>query len=150
MRAITSVPLDAALRIQRPSHRQVEQLSRMVKEYPLPPTIAELLLATERLPGFEPTFLSMLNALVRMRGARPEMALGRDRLARVNTPSLLIFSREDPFGAEEVGRCAADALADAELHMVDGGHAPWLHHADQIAPLIRNFLEARNTPAETR
>ena len=28
----------------------------------------------------------------------------------------------------------------AELHVVDGGHAPWLHHADQIAPLATAFL----------
>lgn len=130
------------MRIQGPSRRQVEQLSRMVNEHPLPPTIADLLLATERLPGFEQTFLSMLNALIRLRGARPEMELGGEHLARIATRSLLIFARNDPFGAEKVGREAASALPDAELHIVDGGHAPWLHHADQIAPLIHDFLGA--------
>ncbi|MDH4278364.1 MAG: hypothetical protein OEZ14_10520 [Acidimicrobiia bacterium] len=34
-----------------------------------------------------------------------------------------------------------DALSDAELHIVDGGHVPWLHHADQIIPTLLGFLE---------
>ncbi len=135
------------MRLQPPSHRQVEQLSRMVNEYPLPSTIADLLLATERLPGFEPTFLSMLGALIGLHGARPGMALGRDQLARIDTPTLLIFARNDPFGGEEVGRNAVDAMPDALLRIVDGGHAPWLHHADQIAPMIRGFLGSGPAPA---
>lgn len=132
------------MRLQPPSPGQVEQLSKMVNEYPLPPTIAELLLTTERLPGFEPTFLSMLNALIRLRGARPEMALSRDHLSRIRTPTLLIFARNDPFGGEDVGRRAAEAMPDATLHVVDGGHAPWLRHADQIAPTILGFLGQRH------
>ena len=38
------------MKIQPPSERQVKHLSKMVNEYPLPPEIADLLLATERLP----------------------------------------------------------------------------------------------------
>lgn len=130
------------MRLQPPSRRQVEQLSKMVNEYPLPPEIADLLLATERLPEFEPTFLAMLNAVVRLRGARPGMAFSRDSLARISAPSLLIFARNDPFGGEEIGKRAAEAMPDAGLKMVDGGHAPWIHHADQIAPPILDFLGA--------
>lgn len=137
------------MRLQPPSPRQVEQLSRMVNEHPLPPVIADLLLATERLPGFEPTFLAMLNALVGLRGARPRMALGRDQLERIGTPSLLIFGRNDPFGGEQIGREAVDALPNASLHVVDGGHAPWIHHANQIAPIIHEFLGALQAAPET-
>lgn len=135
------------MRLQPPSPRQVEQLSKMVNEHPLPPEIADLLLATERLPGFEPTFLAMLNAVVTLRGARPGMALSREVLSRIDVPTLLIFARNDPFGGEAIGRQAAEVIPDASLHIVDGGHAPWLHHADQIAPLILDHLGARTETA---
>ena len=128
------------MKLQPPSPSQVRGLSKMVNEYPLPPEIADLLLATEQLPGFESTFLATLHTLLRLRGARPSMALTPDQLREIRHPSLLIFGADDPMGAAPVGKCLADILPDAELHVVDGGHAPWLHHADQIAPLITAFL----------
>jgi pimeloyl-ACP methyl ester carboxylesterase len=141
MRLLSARPLGRLMmRLQPPSVRQVRQLSKMVREHPLPPEIADLLLATEQRPGFEPTFLATLHTLVRLRGARPEMALTADQLAQIDHPSLLVFGRDDPMGAEPVGRRVADALPHAELHIVDGGHAPWIHHADQIAPLVTSFV----------
>lgn len=143
---LLSVPLLGRLmmRLLPPSESQVEQLSKMVREYPLPPETADLLLATERLPACEESFLAMLNALLRLRGPRPEMVLTGDQLARIDAPTLLIFARNDPMGAERAGRRVAEAMPDAELHIVDGGHAPWIHHADQIAPLIAEFLGRRD------
>lgn len=141
MRLLSVRPLGRLMMmLQPPSPGQVKQLSKMVREHPLPPEIADLLLATEQLPGCKPTFLAMLHSLLRLRGSRPGMALTSGQLAQINKPSLLIFGRDDPMGAAPVGRRVADALTDAELHIVDGGHAPWIHHADQIAPLITEFL----------
>jgi pimeloyl-ACP methyl ester carboxylesterase len=141
MRLLSARPLGRLMmRLQPPSPRQVRQLAKMVREHPLPPEIADLLLTTEQLPGFEPTFLATLHTLVRLRGARPEMALTADQLAQIDQPSLLVFGRDDPMGAEPVGRRLATALPDAALHIVDGGHAPWIHHADQIAPVVTTFL----------
>lgn len=128
------------MKLQPPSPAQVTQLSKMVNEHPLPAEIADLVLATEQLPGFEATFLATLQSLLRVRGARPEMSLTRSQLAMVTQPSLLIFASDDPMGGAPVGNEVADALPVAELHTVDGGHAPWIHHADQIAPLITAFL----------
>ncbi len=133
------------MRVQPPSPRQVRQLSKMVKEDPLPPEIAELLLATERLPGFEPTFLAMLHTLVRVRGARPEMALTADQLTGVHQPSLLILGGDDPMGTPSDSERLARAVPQTEIHIVEGGHAPWLHHADQIGPLVNAFLSGTNT-----
>jgi pimeloyl-ACP methyl ester carboxylesterase len=48
-------------------------------------------------------------------------------------------------GAASVGERVVDAMVDAELRLVEGGHAPWLHHADQIAPIVTAFLD-RLTP----
>lgn len=136
------------MKLQPPSERQVTQLSKMVREHPLPPEIAGLILATERLDHFEDTFLAMLNRLVRLRGSRPEMALTADQLSRIEAPTLLVFAANDPMGARPVGERMADAMADAALHIVDGGHAPWVHHSDQIAPLLSAFLSEVSPQAE--
>lgn len=142
MRLLSSRPLGKVLmKLQGPSPRQVEQLAKMVREHPLPPEIAQLILATERLDHFEDVFLATLNRLLTLRGNRVELALTEDRLESIDKPTLLVFSRNDPMGAAPIGRRMADAMMDAELHIVDGGHAPWLHHADQIAPLITSFIE---------
>lgn len=144
MRLLSIRPLGKLLMmLQPPSPSQVKQLSKMVKEQPLPPEIADLLLTTERLPGFKSTFLAMLHSLVRLSGSRPEMALTGQQLAQIEKPSLLIFGRDDPMGAASVGQRVADALKDSELHIVDGGHAPWIHNADQIAPLVNNYLVSK-------
>lgn len=129
------------MRLQPPSGRQVEQLSKLVHEHPLPPVIAHLILATERLDHFEGAFLGTLRQLVRLRGNRPDIALTADQLSHIQVPTLLVFAEDDPMGAALVGHRVADSMPDAELHIVQGGHAPWLHHADQIGPLITTFMK---------
>jgi pimeloyl-ACP methyl ester carboxylesterase len=131
------------LRLQPPSERQVAQLAKMVHEHPLPPEIAGLILATERLDHFEESFLAMLNRLLRLSGSRSALSLSADQLAGVRAPTLLVFARDDPMGGPAVGDRVAAAMFDAELHVVDGGHAPWIHHAEQVAPLIASFHHRR-------
>jgi pimeloyl-ACP methyl ester carboxylesterase len=142
MRLLSIRPLGRVMmKLRPPSEHQVEQLARLVHEHPLPPEIAQLIVATERLDHFEDTFLAMLYRLVRLRGNRPELALTADQLAGIQAPTLLVFADHDPMGAAPIGRRMADTLVDAELHIVEGGHAPWLHHAEQIAPLLTAFLQ---------
>jgi pimeloyl-ACP methyl ester carboxylesterase len=129
------------MKLQPPSERQVGQLAKMVGEHPLPTEIARLILATERLPHFEHAFLSMLHRLLRLQGNRAEFALTSEQLARIAVPTLLVFARRDPMGAPPVGRRMAAAMTAAQLRVVDGGHAPWLQHADQIGPVINAFLD---------
>lgn len=148
MRLLSARPLGRVMmKLQPPSERQVEQLAKMVHEHPLPTEIAQLILATERLHHFENTFLAMLNRLVRLRGSRPELALTADQLARIQAPTLLVFANDDPMGAAPIGHRMADAMVNAELHIVEGGHAPWLRHTEQIAPLVTGFLDRINPPA---
>ncbi len=142
MRLLAIRPLGRLMmKLQPPSERQVAQLAKMVNESPLPPEIAQLILATERLEHFEDAFLAMLDRLLRLRGNRPEFALTTDLLARIEAPTLLVFAKDDPMGAARVGQRMADAMDDAELHIVEGGHAPWIHHANQIAPPLLAFLD---------
>jgi pimeloyl-ACP methyl ester carboxylesterase len=147
MRLLAARPLGRLMmKVGPPSERQVAQLAKLVHEHPLPPEIADLILATERLDHFEQIFLATLNQLVRLRDSRPEMALTADQLARIQAPTLLVFADDDPMGAAPVGALVAEAMIDAELHLVEGGHAPWLHHADQIASHLAAFLERVNPP----
>ena len=73
MRLLSVRPLGRLItRLQPPSERQVEQLAKMVHEHPLPPEIAQLILATERLDHFDETFLATLNHLIHVHGNRAE------------------------------------------------------------------------------
>lgn len=128
--------------LQPPSAKQVEKLSKLVNEYPLSRELANLLLATEQLPGFRQTFLSTLHALLRLRGNRQEMRLTAEQLARIEQPTLVFWGEDDPFGPPEVGERMMKAMPAAELHVVGGGHAPWLTQAKRIAPIAEAFLQA--------
>ena len=128
------------VRLQPPSPGQVEQLAKMVGEHPLEPELVDLLVATERLPGFLDTLLSTLNAMLRLRGYRPEMELTGGELARVEQSNLLVWGSRDPFGSSEAGARMAAAMPDASIRLVDGGHAPWLDEPERVGGLATAFL----------
>jgi pimeloyl-ACP methyl ester carboxylesterase len=139
MRLLSVRPLGRLItRLQPPSPKQVEQLARMVKQYPLVPELVDLLVATERLPAFRSTFLAMLHRLLRLRGARPEVRLTPGQLAAIDQPALIFWGDEEPFGARNVGERMVATMPTAELHIVRGGHAPWLTDAQRIAPKRRS------------
>ncbi len=136
------------MKVQPPSPGQVEQLAKMVKEHPLVPELAELLLQTEQLAGFEPTFLATVHRLIRVRGARPEMAMTVEQLSRIAQPVQFFWGADDPFGTPAVGRRAADIMPQAELHVVSGGHAPWLREAERIGELTVPFIHAHSVTSQ--
>lgn len=129
------------IRLQPPSEKQVTQLSKMVKQYPMVPELVDLLVATEQLPGFRQTFLSTLNTLLRLRGSSPSLRLTARQLSDIKQPSLVFWGEEDPFGSVETGEQMVAAMPSAELQIVEGGHTPWLNETEKIASLITGFLE---------
>jgi 2-hydroxy-6-oxonona-2,4-dienedioate hydrolase len=71
-----------------------------------------------------------------------------DRLAAIRAPALLVWGDEDPFGDERDARLLADALPDAEVHVLArAGHAPWLDRPATCADLVRTFLLTPTTGA---
>lgn len=141
MRLLSVRPLGRVLTwLQPPSSSQVEQLSKMVKEYPLVEELVDLLVATERLPGYREMFLAMLHKLLRLRGNQPRMRLKAWQLAMIAQPTLLFWGRDDPFGSTEVGARMVATMPAAEMRVVGGGHTPWLTEAERIAPIARWFL----------
>lgn len=142
MRLLSSRFLGKLLtRLQPPSRKQVIQLSKMVNEHPMVSELVDLLVATERLDGFHDMFLSTLSSLITIKGNRPELRLSRDQLSAIDHPTLIFWGEKEPMGSIDVGRRMAETMPRAELHIVGGGHAPWLTQSKTIAPILKDFLQ---------
>ncbi len=129
------------LKLQPPSVRQVERVFEMVGEAVSEISeVRDVLLACERLPGYGPSMLSLMNAVMHVGKARPQIALTGEQLTQVRHPLQLIWGDRDPFGSVDVARRLAGLLPDAELRVVAGGHAPWLNRAEEVGTHARQFL----------
>lgn len=129
------------LKLQPPSVRQVERVFEMVREAVSEiPEIRDVLLACERLPAYSPSMLALMNAVMRVGKARPQIALTGEQLTLLRHPVQLIWGDRDPFGSVDVARRSAGLLPDAELHIIAGGHAPWLNRAEEVGTHARRFL----------
>lgn len=129
---------------QRPSARNAERVMRVVGEDPAGlHEIRDVLLAAQRLPTYTPSLLALMRAVMRWTRPRPAIVTGPDQLRGIGHPVRLIWGERDRFGRPAAGHRMAALIPGADLHVVPGGHAPWLHHADLVAGLTRDFLEAR-------
>jgi len=147
MRLLSIRPLGRLLmKLSPPSPQQVERFARMVGEdLSGAPELRDLLVAAQKLPGVPAAILDLLHAVVRLRGARPEIALTKEQLARIRQPVLLVWGARDAFGPVEVGREAARVIPDAALHVLrDGGHIPWVAQPGEVAVPLVPFLRTRS------
>ena len=94
-----------------------------------------------RLPTYETAWLSLMQAILGLRGANPTYVLGADELQRLSQRVLYVWGDNDPFGGLEVGRRAQSHTPNAELHEWQGGHLPWWDDAEACGRLVRAFLE---------
>ena len=134
--------------ISTPSPRQVEGFARQIAGEDLSqfPELRDLLVAAQKLPGAEASMLRLLHAVVRLRGARPELALTAEQLAQIRQPVLLIWGSRDVFGGPSVGEEAARILPHAALHVVpEAGHVPWVGHPSEVASAAVPFLRRYGT-----
>lgn len=136
------------VRLNSPSTEQVEQVGRMVGEdLSSLPALRDVLLACERLPDYQASVVSLMHAVMRLGRARPDVVLAEPQLARIDHPVQMIWGADDPFGSPDVARRIAEAIPDAELHLVEGGHAPWFRDAPQVAHLAHGFLAGHDASA---
>lgn len=143
MRLLSIRPLGRLAMRTPPSRSQVETFARVMGGEDLSnlPELADLLMASQRLPGALRATRELLHAVVRLRGARPEVALTARQLGQVHQPVQLIWGGKDAFGPPEVGQQAAGLLPDAEFHVIPGGgHIPWVGHTDRVASTALPFL----------
>lgn len=139
------------MRLEPPSPRQTLRIMKRLGD-PVhdTPEIRDVMVACQRRGPYASTWLALLHATLRARGARPAIALGAAELARIRQPVQLIWGRDDPFGAPDVGEKASTILPNAELHVIEGGHVPWISHASQIGGLVTPFLLAHAAPHSSK
>jgi pimeloyl-ACP methyl ester carboxylesterase len=144
LRLLSVPPIGRALMAASPpSARQVEAFGRRSAGEVLSqaPELRDLLVAAQHLPGAQQATLSLLHTVVRLRGARPEVALTADALAAISQPVLLVWGARDAFGGPDVAAEAARVIPDVTLHLVpDAGHVPWVGHASEVTAAIVPFL----------
>lgn len=106
----------------------------------LPDEFAEAWYRMEVLPNYEPTWTGILQTVLRLRGANPEVAFTDEDLQAVRAPVTLLWGSADPFGSVATGRAGAKHFADAEFHEVGVGHLPWLDDPGTCGDRLRGFL----------
>lgn len=136
------------LTLREPSAKQVEQVMAMVGEQPRGiDEIRDMLLACERLPTYVDSMLGMMRCVMSWTRVRSEVITGPEQLRAIEHPVQVIWGEEDPFGTVQTGRRIAEFIPGSRFAALPGGHAPWFHHADQIAAITGAFLAAQLGPA---
>lgn len=75
-------------------------------------------------------------ALMTRTGFRRQARITEADLRGLVVPTLLVGGRHDPVGEANVARHIQSLIPHAELEVVEGGHAPWLGHATEIATAL--------------
>jgi 2-hydroxy-6-oxonona-2,4-dienedioate hydrolase len=84
--------------------------------------------------------LAMGRALISPRG-RLRVPLPDALLARIRSPTLLLWGEDDPFGGAETAQALAARLPDATLELlIAAGHAPWLDARQRCVDATGQFL----------
>ena len=130
--------------LQRPSTSNAERMMRTVGEDPVGlDELRDVLLAAQRLPTYTPSLLALMRAVMCWTRPRPEIVTTPEQLQRISHPVQADLGRARHFrAARGSGRRIAELIPDADVHVIPGGHAPWFHHADLVAELARDHLEA--------
>jgi pimeloyl-ACP methyl ester carboxylesterase len=128
--------------LQKPSVKGAAQIFRMVGEDPAGlDEIRDVMVAGQRMPHWRQDLVQLMRSVMSWTRPRPEVAVTPDQLRRITHPVRLIWGEQDGFGPPEAGRRAVQHMPDADLHVMPGGHAPWMHQAGQVAALIHEFLD---------
>lgn len=77
------------------------------------------------------------------KGINPDVRLDRETLSAITTPSLFIWSTDDPIGNSDVATAFTSPIPGARLELLDDpSHAPWITQPDRCADLIAEHLTA--------
>lgn len=85
---------------------------------------------------------SMVRAIVNRRGFDSTLTFERDELASIPHPTLMVFASGDPNGTVELWRTFTGLLPAGELHVMDGGHLPWLDDPKRVAGALAGHFRA--------
>jgi pimeloyl-ACP methyl ester carboxylesterase len=96
----------------------------------------EVVRAAMLMPGWSEAMSSHLNLAMRFGRPRPENVLGDAELAGMQVSVDFIWGEDDRYGAPEIGKRATRVMPDARLHVMPGGHAPFLDDPAACARII--------------
>lgn len=105
-----------------------------------PPEINEIGFLASQRPEFAPSVASLLRAMMTPFAARADVALTAAELAQLPVPTLIVWGADDAILAPAHGRASADAIPNATVIEVDGGHAPWLNDLVPVGDAVSAFL----------
>jgi pimeloyl-ACP methyl ester carboxylesterase len=103
----------------------------------------EMLAASQELPGYATAWSTLVERCLTLRGAVPDVRLGKEELRRVRQRTLFVWGEGDAFGGPEIGERAARLMPRAELEAVPGGHLPWLDEPEVCAEAVSRLLRSR-------
>jgi 2-hydroxy-6-oxo-6-(2'-carboxyphenyl)-hexa-2,4-dienoate hydrolase len=74
---------------------------------------------------------------------RPEEMLTADRLQRIDCPTLVLWTRQNPTMPWEVGEAAGRIIPGAAYHLMeDAGHWPQYEKPDEFLEVVGRFLRS--------
>jgi pimeloyl-ACP methyl ester carboxylesterase len=112
----------------------------------LPDSLLDALRLSARRPGNARTVASLMHAIDHFRRARAESVLTTPELEAIATPTMFIWGTDAPYLSAERARPSIDQMPTATLHVVPGGHGPWLVDTQRSVELIHTHLAS---PAAT-
>jgi pimeloyl-ACP methyl ester carboxylesterase len=68
----------------------------------------------------------------------------------VQPPTLVVWGKYDPSFTVAGASAYAEDVSKAEVHMLNAGHFALDEATDQIASLVRDFLDRQNLPKKVR
>jgi 2-hydroxy-6-oxonona-2,4-dienedioate hydrolase len=103
--------------------------------------LAELAVSARGLPGFADGFVGLLHGATGIMGRR--VAAPAVELAKLQTPTLMIWGSGDTHGPVETGRRMVATMPNASLEVCGRGHLPWLDEPERCAALAGDFLGSK-------
>ena len=105
-----------------------------------PPEINEIGYLASQRSNFAPSVASLFRAMMTPFAARADVALTATELAHLAVPTLIVWGVDDVILTPAKGRASADAIPNATILEIDGGHAPWLNEPERVGAAVSAFL----------
>ena len=105
-----------------------------------PPEINEIGYLASQRSDFAPSVASLFRAMMTPFVARADVALTATELAHLAVPTLIVWGVDDVILTPAKGRASADAIPNATILEIDGGHAPWLNEPKRVGAAVSAFL----------
>jgi pimeloyl-ACP methyl ester carboxylesterase len=108
----------------------------------LPDELVDVLRWSSRQWSNARSVASLMYAIDRFRHPRPESVMSESELARIDSPTLFVLGRRDPFLSPAQARSSVATIPGATLREVNGGHAPWIEEPTGCANSLHEHLAA--------